>query len=129
MASVTNRHGLAITLTFSQPIDPSTAMNPGNYLLLEPSRKARSKRKPTPPPRAIGLSVSYNQAADQVTLKVAKKVKLNPALELTVIATGPSGLAKLDGLPLAGGFGQPGTNYVARVMFRGVTHDAISRGR
>ena len=47
-------------------------------------------------------------------------MKTSPALTLTVVGTGPSGIAKLDGLQLAGSGGQPGTNYVASVTAKAV---------
>src|SRR5262249_54282607 len=76
-----------------------------------------------------GLSVSYNQAANQVTLKAAGKVKLSPALQLTVIGAGSGGIAKITGLGLAGSGGQPGTNYMASVTGKKVTHtNAIAQG-
>jgi hypothetical protein len=41
-------------------------------------------------------------------------------LTLTVIGTGPAGIAKLTGLQLAGG-GQPGTNYIATIKGKRIT--------
>ena len=120
-ATVTTKKGFTITLTFSEPVNPSTAANPNNYLLTEPAKKPKSKKKPTPPPIRIRLSLTYNQATNQVILKGPKKVKTSPALSLTVIGTGPNGIAKLDGLGLAGSGGRPGTNLVASVTGKSVT--------
>ncbi len=121
VAKVSTKKGFTITLTFSEPVNPSTAANPSNYILTAPGKKPKGKHKPTPPPTRIGLSVSYSQSANQVVLKAAKKPKTSPALTLTVIGTGTTGIAKLDGLQLAGSGGQPGTNYVASVTGKAVT--------
>ena len=39
-ATVTTRHGLTITLTYSQPMAPSSVLDAGNYLLEIPTRSA-----------------------------------------------------------------------------------------
>ncbi|MGP0063460.1 MAG: cadherin repeat domain-containing protein, partial [Isosphaeraceae bacterium] len=121
MPTVTTRKAFSITLTFSGPVNPATAANPSNYILTEPAKKTRSKKKLTPSSTPLVLSVSYNPATNQVTLKGPKKVKLSPALTLTVVGTGPDGIAKLDGLQLAGSDGQAGTNYVASVTGKAVS--------
>jgi hypothetical protein len=64
--------------------------------------------------------VTYDQATNQVVLKGPKTVKASPALTLTVVGTGQSGIAKLDGLHLAGSGGLPGTNYVATVTTKAI---------
>jgi hypothetical protein len=114
-ATVSTRKGVSITLTFSQPVDPATASNASNYILTEPAKKPKSKKKPTPPPVVVAKSVSYNQATNQVTLKLAKKPKAGTVLTLTVVGSGPNGIAKLTGLQLAGSGGKSGTNYVATI--------------
>jgi len=112
-AKVSTSHGLSITLTFSQPLDPKTALNSHNYILVAPgnSKKPGSKA----PSTIITLTVHYNQKSNTVTLVAQGKPKLNPALQLTVIGAGPGGIAKLTGLHFAGRGGKPGTNYVASV--------------
>ncbi len=127
-AKVTTKKGFAIALTFSGPVNPATAANPNNYILTEPAKKPKSKKKPTPPPTRINLSVAYNPATNQVILKGPKTVKTSPALTLTVVGTGPSGIAKLDGLQLAGSGGLPGTNYVATVTKKAISPTAAVTG-
>ena len=109
-------------------MNPATANNSSNYILTEPAKKPKSKKKPAPPPIRIALSASYNQATNQVTLKGPKKVKTSPALTLTVIGTGPNGIAKLDGLLLAGSGGHAGTNYVASVTGKAVSETSVVVG-
>jgi hypothetical protein len=120
-ATVTTKKGFTITLTLSGAVNPATANNSSNYILTAPAKKSKSKKKPAPPPTRIALSASYNQATNQVTLKGPKKVKTSPALTLTVVGTGPNGIAKLDGLLLAGNGRQAGTNYVAKVTGKAVS--------
>ena len=128
-AKVTTKKGFSITLTFNEPVNPATAANPNNYILTAPAKKPKSKKKPTPPPTRIKLSVSYNQATNQVILKGPKTVKTSPALTLTVVGTGPSGIAKMDGWQLAGSGGQPGTDYVASVTTKAVRPMAAVLGK
>ena len=128
-ATVTTKKGFSITLTFSGAVNPATASNSSNYILTEPAKKPKSKKKPAPPPIRIALSASYNQATNQVTLKGPKKVKTSPALTLTVVGTGPNGIAKLDGLLLAGGGAAAGTNYVASVKGQGRYPNLRGRGK
>ncbi len=96
---VSTKKGYSITLSFSEPVDPATASNPSNYILTETARKHRGKKK-TPAPKVIRLIVSYDAATNQVTLKAAKKPKAGTVLTLTVVGAG--GIAKIDGLQLAG---------------------------
>jgi hypothetical protein len=113
-ATVNTRGGLSITLRFSQPLDPSTASDPHNYILLSPAKPTKKGSK-APPPTTIALTVRYNRVSNSVTLTAHGKIKRNPALQLTVVGTGPGGIAKITGLLLAGRGGKPGTNYVASV--------------
>ena len=127
-AQVTTKKGFAITLKLSGPVNPATAVNSSNYILTEPAKKPKSKKKPTAPPTRIKLSATYNQATNQVILKGPKTVKTSPALTLTVVGTGQSGIAKLDGLHLAGSGGLPGTNYVAAVTTKAIRPTAAVAG-
>ena len=121
VAKVSTKKGVSITLSFSQPVNPETAGNSTNYILTEPAKKKpKSQKKLSPLPIRIGLSVSYNPSTHQVILKGPKKLKISPALMLTVVGTGPNGIAKVDGLQLAGTGQQPGTNYLATVTAKAV---------
>jgi len=111
----TKKGFITITIKFSEPVNPATAANPNNYVLTEPAAKPKPTKQRTPPPTTVGLAVSYNQSADTVTLTALQKVKTTPPLTLTVVGTSPNGIAKPDGLLLAGTGGESGTNYVALV--------------
>ncbi len=121
-ATVNNRHGLTITLTYSQPMNASTVANAGNYLL-ESITKIRGRHKRGPSVRLTPVRlkvVSYNAATDQVTLKALGRVGLAKPLELTVVGIGPGGVAKGTG-QLLNGSGQPGSDYVATINGRRVS--------
>ena len=62
-----------------------------------------------------------------MTLTATTKVKLRQTLRLTVIGTGPSGVAKVTGVLLAGTRGRVGTNYVASVSGKSIKQ--INAGR
>jgi ELWxxDGT repeat protein len=124
-ATVTTKKGFSITLTFNVPLNPATANNSNNFVLTEPAKKPKGKKKPAPPPTRIALSASYNAATNTVTLKGPKSVKTSPALTLTVL----SAIAKLDGEQLAGN-GSPGTDYVASVTSKSVSRtSAVTENR
>ena len=118
--TVSTKKGFSITFSFSVPVDPATASDPANYILTEAPPKHRGKKK-TPAPKVIRLIVSFDAATDQVTLKAAKKPKAGMVLTLTVVGAG--GIAKLDGLQLAGA-GASGTNYVATITGKRISHTA-----
>jgi hypothetical protein len=117
-ATVRIKHGYAITLTFSQSLDPVTADDPNNYVLTPQTRKS----KKGPPPIPIPLTAAYNAASRTVTLTALGSVNSKRLLRLTVIGTGPAGVAKVTGLLLAGSRGRPGTDYVATITGKLVKH-------
>jgi hypothetical protein len=109
-ARVSVKHGLTIALRFSQPMDPATAADPADYILV-PAKKSKTGA----PATEIPLAVSYNPATDTVTLVAQRKVRRGQALRLTAIGSGPDGLSKVTGLPLAGDRVHAVTNYVATI--------------
>ena len=118
-ATVTTKHGYAINLKFSQPLDPATALDPNNYILIGARLK---KPKQSPPATPIPLAVSYNATTSVVTLTALAPVKRKQTLKLTVIGTPPRGVAKITGRPMAGTGKRPGTNYVATISGKTVVH-------
>ncbi len=108
-ARVSRKHGLAIALRFSQPLDPSTAADLADYSLV-----AVKKSKKGPPAAVIPLTASYNASSRTVTLAAQTTVKRGQALRLTLMG-GTAGLLKITGLPLAGDGVHAGTSYVAAI--------------
>jgi hypothetical protein len=119
-AKVSARHGLRITLRFSQPLDAATAGRLDDYLLVPAGRKKG------PSAAGLPLAVSYDAATRTVTLVAQAKVRRGQALRLTVLGGGPDGLAKVTGLPLAGDGRHPGTNYVATIKGGSITHTNVA---
>jgi hypothetical protein len=113
-AKVNTKHGLTIVLRFSQPLEPSTAGDPGDFILVP-----AAKRKAAPP-ASIPLVVSYDPATMTVTLKARARVRRGQALRLTVIGSGPDGIAEVTGPALAGDGRHPGTDYVAIIRGRSI---------
>src|SRR5262249_61748965 len=68
-AKVSTRRGLTITLRFSQPLDPSTAGDPDDFIL------APARKKKGPSAAGIPLAASYDAASRTVTLKTQAEVK------------------------------------------------------
>ena len=123
-ARVNIKRGLTIALRFSQPLDAPAAGDLGDYILV----RAKKKSKKAPAPANIPLAVSYDAATSTVTLTAKAKVKRRQTLRLTVIGSGPDGIAKVTGLPLAGDGVHIGTNYVATITGRTIKQtNAASR--
>ena len=123
-ARVNIKHGLTITLRFSQPLDASSAGDLDDYILAP----VKKKSKKAPAPANIPLGVSYDAATSTVTLTAQAKVKRGQTLRLTVVGSGPDGIAKVTGLPLAGDGVHIGTNYVATITGRTIKQtNAASR--
>jgi Putative Ig domain len=124
-ARVGRRHGLTITLRFSQPLDTSAAGDLDDYILVP----AKQKTKKAPASASIPLTATYNAATGTVTLVAGAKVKRGQVLRLTVVGTGPDGLAKVTGLSLAGDRVHVGTNYVAAITGGTIKQTNAARSR
>ncbi len=124
---VSSRKGFSIVVRFSVPVDPATASDLANYILTEPGKKRKGRKGAAPPPKVIPIQVRFNQATDKVTLKALEKPKPGAVLTLTIVGSGTGGIAKLDGLQLAGA-GQSGTNYVASIRGKKVSPVAAVAG-
>jgi len=122
-ARVNRKHGLAIALRFSQPLDPSTAADLADYVLV-PAKKSKKGA----PATNIPLTASYDPSSNTVTLATQAPVKRGQALRLTVIGGGPDGLLKATGLPLAGDGVHAGTNYVAAITGASIRQTNAARG-
>jgi len=101
-------HPTVLVLMFDTGLDPSSATNPKNYVLVNPAGGR------------IGFnSVSYDASADTVTLRPKQLVNLHWNYRLTVIGAGPNGVAGIDLALLDGaGDGRSGTNYVTTLNWK-----------
>jgi hypothetical protein len=121
--AVSTRNGLSITLGFTAPVDPATASDAANYILTEPGEERKSHKRAASPPKAIPLRVLFDPTTDEVTLRALKKPRPHAVLTLTIVGSGTGGIAKLDGLQLAGA-GASGTNYLATIAGKKISHTA-----
>ena len=122
-ARVNRKHGLTIALRFSQSLDPSTAADPVDYVLV-PVKKSKKGASAA----SISLAASYNPSSNTVTLAALAPVKRGQSLRLTVIGGGPDGLLKITGLPFAGDGVHAGTSYVAAVTGASIRQTDAARG-
>jgi hypothetical protein len=117
-------HGItAVVLTFSQPLDPSRAVNLLNYGY-SLQAVGNDQRFGTADDLLFGIaSATYNAASDSVTLRLASPIRCNSFIRLTINqstdnATVPVGVADTSGNLLDGDYnGHPGgvfTAYFAR---------------
>jgi hypothetical protein len=96
----------SIVLTFGADLNPTSAEDAANYsLFLVKSRPHSHTPKET---RVSIKSAVYDATTMTVTLTPAKKLKKTGEYSLTVSGTG---LTDLDGNPLAGSGGVPGSNF------------------
>ena len=90
-----------VVLTFDQPLDPSTATNVNNYILIDP----RGHRI------AIALA-EYDAAKKTVTLHPSRSLNFHRQFKLTVLGATAGGIANPQGALLDGnGNGLPGSDY------------------
>ena len=94
-----------LVLSFSGPLDPARAQDVNNYRITGPGSD----------PIAIDTA-TYDPATRTVTLLPRRRLDVHKRYRLTVVGTGPLGLANPAGLRLDGaGPGRPGTDAVATV--------------
>jgi hypothetical protein len=92
----------SLVLAFSAPLDPTRADNPGNYRIVGPHHRPVRIR-----------SVVYDPAAETVTLYPRTKINLHRTYGVTVIGTGPGGVADSRDVLLDGvGDGRAGSDFV-----------------
>jgi hypothetical protein len=103
-----------IVVTFSEPMDASSAEAMVNYRLVS---AGPDHRFGTRDDRAIHIrSVRYDATLHTVTLRPIRRLPLRRTFQLTINGTPPTGLKDTAGVFLDGaGTGHPGTDYVARI--------------
>ena len=91
-----------VVLSFNQPLDPASAQDVTNYIIIDP----HGHRVPI-------SSAVYDPATLTVTLHPCRRLNFHYGYKLTVIGTAPSGLTDTQGLLLDGNNdGKPGGNFV-----------------
>jgi hypothetical protein len=101
-------HQTVLVVSFSMGLDPASATNPSNYVLVDPSG------------RRIGFrSVSYDSSAHTVTLRPRELVNLHHNYRFAIKGSGAHGVASAAHTLLDGaGDGQPGTDFVMTLNWR-----------
>ena len=87
---------------FSDPLNPSSATNGGNYQVdtITTKRVKKQTRRILHP--ITSFSVAYNAANDSVTLTFAGKQTFRTGGQITVVGGPPSGITGVSGAALAG---------------------------
>lgn len=112
------RHGIhwqptVLVVTFNQALDPSSATNPANYLIIT-SEDDPGGRRLVPV-----ASATYDPSRRQVTLLLASRVNFHYPYLLIVLGTGPHPVKGASGLALDGNMsGKPGSDFQTFVTIR-----------
>jgi hypothetical protein len=106
-----HRHPTTLVVTFSKPLNATTAESRANYLLVS---AGPDHRFGTRDDGAIGISsIQYDAASRTVTIRPTHRLPLHRRFQLTILGTPPSGLKDTAGFFLDGaGTGKEATNYV-----------------
>jgi hypothetical protein len=102
----TGKHPTSIVLTFGQALNPASAESLGNYSLYLVKNRPHNR-----PPKETLVKIKsavYDPTTMTVTLTTKTKLNKTGVYSLTVSGTG---VTNLNGSPLAGSNGVPGTNY------------------
>ncbi len=94
-----------VVLTFNEPMDPARAQDPANYRIADPRG------------RAIRIaSVQYDPSSNSATIVPASRLNVRWTYRLSVVGTGPRGLADVAGNLLDGqATGQAGSDFEANL--------------
>jgi len=91
----------ALVLTFNQPLDPATAQDVNNYVIIDPLGH-----------RVFINSAVYDPTTQTVSLHPARRMNFHYGYKLTVSGAQPGGVTDQQGLLLDGkNSGTPGSNY------------------
>jgi hypothetical protein len=119
-----HRQPTQTTLTFNEPLNPSSAVTLSNYEIIATSPDGRFGTRDD---RAIRIkSARYDATTNTVTLNPARRLDLHRRYELIVNGSMPTGITDMAGNLLDGAAnGKPGSNYV--VVLRGFGPDEPGR--
>jgi hypothetical protein len=100
------KHPTTITLTFGQALNPTSAESLANYSLYLVKNRPHNR----PPKKTLVKIKSAVYDPTTMTVTLTTKTKLNKTGEYSLTVSG-TGVTSLNGSPLAGSNGVPGTNY------------------
>jgi hypothetical protein len=99
-----------VEVSFNQPLDPTSAVNPSNYKITDPAGRSVAIR-----------SAVLDAETNMVTLRPAGRINLHHTYHLTVIGTGAGGVRNTKGVLLDGtGTGAPDGNYTCTLDWQNV---------
>ncbi|HMF37348.1 MAG TPA: hypothetical protein VKF17_11935 [Isosphaeraceae bacterium] len=104
------KHPTSIVLTFGQALNPTSAENLANYSLYLVKNRPHNR----PPKETLVKIKSAVYDPTTMTVTLTTKTKLNKIGEYSLTVSG-TGVTSLNGSPLAGSNGVPGTNYTTIV--------------
>jgi hypothetical protein len=108
-----------LVLSFSAALDPTSAQDPRNYVIVGPEGGRD----------AIGTAV-YDPTTHTVTLRPRSRIDIHYAYRLTVVGTGADGVTGADGTRLgAVHAGDPGQDFVTTLTWRNLvlTPDEVAK--
>ena len=106
-----------VVLTFGQPLDPATAEDVGNYVIVDPKGHRIRIR------RAV-----LDAAGDTVTLHPEQQISIHHPYQLIVNGAGPGAVSNMSGQPLdSEDAGQPGTSDHVVLTWRQLVLGDVSR--
>ena len=100
------KHSTSIVLTFGQALNPTSAESLANYSLYLVKNRPHNH----PPKKTLVKIKSAVYDPTTMTVTLTTKTKLNKIGEYSLTVSG-TGVTNLNGSPLAGSNGVPGTNY------------------
>ena len=110
-----HKHIVGFQLSFSEPLDASSADNPANYTIIQTMKHSRATVA-----RAVRFRALYNRTTQSVKLMVPGKPRFAGGGSLVVRATPPTGISSTTGLYLDGNDeGRPGDNALFAILPNG----------
>jgi hypothetical protein len=99
-----------LVATFNSALDPVTAQNLRNYVIVGPSGRHVAIR-----------SAVYDSATNTVTLRPTEKINLHHNYQFTIVGTGQNGVGSVSHTLLDGeGDGGPGSDFVTTLNWKSV---------
>ncbi|WP_435010256.1 hypothetical protein P12x_001507 [Tundrisphaera lichenicola] len=101
-----------LVITFSAPLDATTATRRSNFQLYETAPNGRNRR-------VTIVSATYDKNSNSVRIVPVEPLTKSKTYRLVVVGTAPTGITNVQGIRLVGTpGGAPGTNFTANFLAR-----------